>query len=426
MSTRLIFIILALSITGVAISAIWFDQNSLFPILICCGVAALSLIWLYFRVITSNRAVQIGMDLLSAQDFTSRLRKVGERNADRVVALFNTMIDQLREERLKSIEQESLLSLLIDASPMGVAIMNYDGKLSRTNQAFLNFSGLKNDSSLVGKTPQEWPIIFSESLANLKLGDSEVVSTGDTMRYRCYHLNFMRQGFPIDFYLIESLTEEVREAERSAYEKVIRILSHEVNNTMCGVRSILGLIKDTISDDELNEAVESCDSRCDKLCGFVTSFADVVKLPQPDLKEIDLINELKKIMPFLRMMVHEGIELKTELPDAPIYIMADSIQLQQVMINIVKNAVESIQRTGYILIKVSDDKEGCRLEIINNGTPISNEVAANMFRPFYTNKPNGRGIGLTLVSEILTRHKTRFRLSTDPDGITRFRIVFPG
>lgn len=422
MSTRLIFIILALSIAGLIITALL--PYSTVSVIACSVCAVLSLIWLYFRVITSNRAVQIGMNLLSAQDFTTRLRKVGERNADRVVKLFNTMIDRLREERLKNIEQESLLSLLIEASPMGVAIMDYDGKLSRTNNAFLRFSGLKDESTLIGKTPQEWPIIFSDSLANLKLGTSEVISTGDTMRYRCYHLKFMRQGFPIDFYLVESLTEEVREAERSAYEKVIRSLSHEVNNTMCGVRAVLDLIHDSISESDMIEAVESCDSRCEKLCGFVTSFADVVKLPPPDIKEMDICVELRKTTPFLRMMMNDGIELITGFPDKPILIMADSIQLQQVIINIVKNAVESIKNKGCIIIQVAEDKEGCLLEIANDGIPISDEVAANMFRPFYTNKPNGRGIGLTLVSEILTRHRTRFRLSTDSDGLTRFRILF--
>ena len=130
------------------------------------------------------------------------------------------------------------------------------------------------------------------------------------------------------------------------------------------------------------------------------------------------------MLPFLNMLIREDIELFTEIPENPLWIKGDSIQLQQVIINIFKNAVESISGKGYVLIRAYNDKDGTALEIVNNGDPISEEVASNMFRPFYTNKPNGRGIGLTLTSEILTRHKANFRLFTDKDGLTRFKINF--
>ncbi|MBD5288476.1 MAG: hypothetical protein HDS28_05310 [Bacteroides sp.] len=203
----------------------------------------------------------------------------------------------------------------------------------------------------------------------------------------------------------------ISQAERGAYEKVIRILSHEVNNTMCGVRSVFGLLSDSIHEKDLKEAIGSCDRRCEQLCEFVTSYADVIRLPQPNLKKIDLVNEVNRVLPFLRMMMPEDVKLLTDLQQKKMIISADNIQLQQVIINVVKNAVESIKGEGYVLIRISEEKKSYVLEIVNNGEPIPEEVAKNMFRPFFTNKPNGRGIGLTLTSEILTRHKTNFRYS---------------
>ncbi|MDE5791786.1 MAG: PAS domain-containing protein [Muribaculaceae bacterium] len=424
MGIRFIFTLTFLAFTALFLSSIHRPEHGLWTVIVFGIIGIISLILLYYRLVRSNHAVQIGMELLSAQDFNSRLRKVGERNADKVVKLFNTMIDQLREERLKNVEQESLLMLLLEASPMGVAIMDYDGRLAMCNNTFLKINGVSDDSRLKGMAPDEWPIELSENLAHLKLGKSEVVSLGTTKRYRCYHLNFMRHGFPRHFYLVESLTQEMREAERSAYEKVIRILSHEVNNTMCGVRSIFGLLSETIHDKDLEEAIGSCDRRCELLCEFVTSYADVIRLPQPNIKEIDLVNEINRMLPFLRMMLPEDVELLTEFPQKKVIISADNIQLQQVMINVVKNAMESIKGEGYVLIRISEEKRSYVLEIVNNGEPIPEEVAKNMFRPFFTNKPNGRGIGLTLTSEILTRHKTNFRLFTGKDGLTRFKISF--
>lgn len=216
----------------------------------------------------------------------------------------------------------------------------------------------------------------------------------------------------------------ISQAERGAYEKVIRILSHEVNNTMCGVRSVFGLLSDSIHEKDLKEAIGSCDRRCEQLCEFVTSYADVIRLPQPNLKKIDLVNEVNRVLPFLRMMMPEDVKLLTDLQQKKMIISADNIQLQQVIINVVKNAVESIKGEGFVLIRVSEEKRAPVLEIVNNGEPIPEEVAKNMFRPFFTNKPNGRGIGLTLTSEILTRHKTNFRLFSGKDGLTRFQINF--
>ena len=424
MGTRFIFTLTFFAIAALIFSSIFRHEHGMWPSFVFGGIGIISLIILYFRLVRSNHAVQIGMELLSGQDFNSRLRKVGERNADKVVNLFNTMIDQLREERLKNVEQESLLTLLLEASPMGVAIMDYDGRLAMCNNTFLKINGVNDDSLLKGKAPDEWPMELSENLVRLKLGTSEVISLGSTKRYRCYHLNFMRRGFPRHFYLVESLTKEMREAERSAYEKVIRILSHEVNNTMCGVRSVFGLLSDSIHEKDLKEAIGSCDCRCEQLCEFVTSYADVIRLPQPNLKKIDLVNEVNRVLPFLRMMMPEDVKLLTDLQQKKMIISADNIQLQQVIINVVKNAVESIKGEGFVLIRVSEEKKSYVLEIVNNGEPIPEEVAKNMFRPFFTNKPNGRGIGLTLTSEILTRHKTNFRLFTGKDGLTRFQISF--
>lgn len=423
MTSRVYFFLTILSLIGTALSAFFIPRWGFIPLLGFLLLGIISLALLHFSIVRPAKAAQRGMDILAAQDFNTRLRPVGERNANRVVRLFNTMIDRLREERLKNLEQESLLALLIEASPMGVAILDFDGRLSLLNDAFLRFSGSKDDSRFKGRRPEEWLGMLAVHLCRLSQGESAVVNTGDTMRYRCYRLSFIRRGFPVEFFLVESLTEEVREAERSAYEKVIRILSHEVNNTLCGVRSVLGLLADSSSEDDLREAARSCDDRCERLSGFVTSYADVVRLPKPVLKRMDLGEEMSKTIPFLRMILPERVELIAEIPDTPVIIEADMSQLQQAVVNIVKNAGDSIREEGYVRLTVSAEPVAT-LEIINNGEGISEEVAANMFRPFYTNKPHGRGIGLTLTSEILTRHHARFRLYTSDDGLTRFRIEF--
>jgi len=393
------------------------------------GVVIISfiLLSLLFRsVIKPQYTVIRGMELISSQDFNNRLVKVGERDSDKIVDLFNKMIDRLRNERLRNLEQESFLGLLIKASPMGVAMLDFDGCFTMVNGAFLKLTGIDSEKEIVGKRWEDLHADIRESMFRVPVGESQVIRCGDVRMYRCYHLNFIQSGFSREFYLIESLTEEVMKAEREAYEKVIRIISHEVNNTMGGVRSVLETIYDVIDDEDIKKVVESCDNRCSQMCGFISSYADVVRVPDPLLLKTDLNHELSKMIPFLRGMVPEEISLESGLDSEPLLAMVDITLIEQVIVNIVKNAAESIvDGKGWIELTAFRHNGNPVVEIVNNGIPISEEVSEQLFRPFFTTKKGGRGLGLTLVCEILNRHKAQYSLRTAPDGLTRFRIEFP-
>ena len=119
--------------------------------------------------------------------------------------------------------------------------------------------------------------------------------------------------------------------------------------------------------------------------------------------------------------------MKLDIPDAPVMVMADAAQLQQVMVNIVKNAAQSVGDTdGEISVSVSYTGKSARLTVTDNGPGISEEVSRELFTPFFTTRPSGCGVGLTLAAEVLRRHGTRFSLATDPaTHLTSFEIIFP-
>lgn len=396
--------------------------------------AIIVIIILWKSIVRPNRVVTRGLELLASQDFNNRLTHTGIHGPDKIVDLFNTMIDTLRSERTRNLEQENFLQLLTKASPMGVMILDFDRNVSMVNPAFLKITGMtepdilgkKIDPSSQASTSNCKPTtsLLAEML-KIPLGRNDVIRDGDMMMYRCYHLSFIQSSFRREFYLLESLTEEVIKAERAAYEKVIRTISHEVNNTMGGVRSVLQTIADSTDSADTLEVLESCDERCGQMCAFVSSYADVVRLPEPMRQQADLNEEIARMIPFLNMMVKEKVTLEFQPSSSPAIVNIDTNMMQQVLVNIVKNANESIMTgEGWIRIAVLTESGQTMLEISNNGTPISEEVSRHLFRPFYTTKRGGRGIGLTLTAEILTRLSARFSLRTDPDGITRFRITF--
>lgn len=395
------------------------------------GVTTLSLIvlvYFYRKLVMPLNSIANGIDLLREQDFSSRLSKVGQAEADRIVTMFNGMMDQLKNERLRLREQNHFLDLLISVSPMGVVILDFDGKVSMLNAAALRFLGYTSQTDLIGKRFDALDSPLAEEINRLDKDSTDTIRLNDSMIYRCSRLSFVDRGFPHPFILIESLTSEVVKAEKKAYEKVIRMIAHEVNNTTAGITSTLETVNEALEeiDDttDLRDVMKVCVERCYGMSRFITNFADVVKIPDPQLEQVRLNDRVSACKRFMETICRDrDITLHNELcADNPLVWM-DTVLFEQVLVNIIKNAAESIGQSGDIYIRTSASP--AVLEVADTGAGISREVEAKLFSPFFSTKPNGQGIGLIFIREVLSKHGCTFSLRTWPDGLTRFRINFP-
>ena len=394
------------------------------------GLITLSLVYLvyfYRKVIKPLNSIAGGMDLLRAQDFSSRLAPVGQREADRIVQVFNRMMDQLKEERLRLREQNHFLDLLISVSPMGVIILTLDEKISMANKASLEFMDEGEEENLIGKSMHKLNGTLAEELKRLPKGATETIRLSNSRIYRCSRLSFIDRGFAHPFYLIESLTADVMKAEKKAYEKVIRMIAHEVNNSVAGITSTLDTVNgalQTIDDTEdLQEVMKVCIERSFSMSRFITNFADVVKIPEPQLEEVSLNERVISCKRFMENVCQSrDINLQMDLCKENPTVNIDTSLFEQVLINIIKNSAESIGEKGCITIRTSASP--LMLEIGDTGQGISKETETMLFTPFFSTKPNGQGIGLIFIREVLMKHNCNFSLRTYPDGITRFRICF--
>ena len=394
------------------------------------GLITLSLVYLFYfyrKVIKPLNSIAGGMDLLRAQDFSSRLAPVGQREADRIVQVFNRMMDQLKEERLRLREQNHFLDLLISVSPMGVIILTLDEKISMANKASLEFMDEGEEENLIGKSMNELNGTLAEELKRLPKGATETIRLSNSRIYRCSRLSFIDRGFAHPFYLIESLTADVMKAEKKAYEKVIRMIAHEVNNSVAGITSTLDTVNgalQTIDDTkDLQEVMKVCIERSFSMSRFITNFADVVKIPEPQLEEVSLNERVISCKRFMENVCQSrDINLQMDLCNENPTVNIDTSLFEQVLINIIKNSAESIGEKGCITIRTSSDP--LMLEIGDTGKGISKETETMLFTPFFSTKPNGQGIGLIFIREVLMKHNCNFSLRTYPDGITRFCICF--
>ena len=385
------------------------------------------LIYFYRKVVKPLNSIAGGMDLLQAQDFSSRLAPVGQREADRIVSIFNRMMNQLKEERLHLREQNHFLDLLIKTSPMGVIILTLDERISMVNKAALAFLNEKTEEDLLDKTMDMLNGSLAEELTRLPKDTTTTIRLSDSHIYRCSHLSFIDRGFAHPFYLIESLTSEVMKAEKKAYEKVIRMIAHEVNNSVAGITSTLDTIDDalqTMDDTEdIREVMRVCVERSYSMSRFITNFADVVKIPEPQLEEVHLNDRVVACKIFMENLCqHRDIDLQLDLCEENPLVSMDTSLFEQVIINIIKNATESIDTHGKVIIRTSSLP--LMLEMGDTGRGISKEVESKLFSPFFSTKPNGQGIGLIFIREVLMKHGCTFSLRTYPDGITRFKIFF--
>ena len=385
------------------------------------------LIYFYRKVVKPLNSIAGGMDLLQAQDFSSRLSPVGQREADRIVSIFNRMMNPLKEERLRLREQNHFLDLLISVSPMGVIILTLDERISMANKAALEFLDEGTEEDIMNKTMDELSGSLAEELNRIPKDTTVTIRLSDSRIYRCSRLSFIDRGFAHPFYLIESLTSEVMKAEKKAYEKVIRMIAHEVNNSVAGITSTLDTIDDalqTIDDTEdIREVMKVCVERSYSMSQFITNFADVVKIPEPQKEDVHLHDRVTACKIFMENLCqNRDIDLHLELCEENPMVSMDTSLFEQVLINIIKNATESIDTNGKIFIRTSASP--LMLEIGDTGKGISKEVETKLFTPFFSTKPNGQGIGLIFIREVLMKHGYTFSLRTYPDGITRFRICF--
>lgn len=403
MRGRVIFYLLMLMQIGCA-AYFWIEEANWMAscgFLLCILLTSL----LYFFTLRPLRAVENGMSLLRAQDYASRLRNVGQKDTDNIVALFNDLMDRLKTERLRLEEQNLFLQQLIDASTQGIVIMDF------------------NDKPMF-KNPAAKAMLQEIALPELKEKETKTVRSCTGMIYKVQRLSFMDRGHRHAFYLIESLTEEVRQAERDAYGRVIRTIAHEVNNTIGGIGTVLQIIRDTSDDNDMIETIDSCTERTDKMTRFISAYASLVKLPYPQKQTVGLASSLESLHQFVMSACEQtGIKLIWDCQN-DCQVDLDPLLWEQAVVNIIKNSIESIESTGRKdgEIKVETSTEGV-VRITDNGAGLTDEVVPQLFTPFFTTKTQGQGIGLMLVSEVFSRHGWQFALTTDKaTSLTTFEV----
>ncbi|HWZ02108.1 MAG TPA: ATP-binding protein [Mucilaginibacter sp.] len=428
--TKYILFVVILHLVALTLSWFIFVENKIYFIISeVFIIISVIIAWqLYLQLLRPLKTLMQGVEAIKDRDFNVKFLSTGKHEMDQLIGVYNQMMDELRTERTRQEQQHFFLEKLIFTSPTGIIILDYDDNVQQINPKALQLIGVKADDVLKYPVDKlEHPLLLQ--IKRLNSGEAMVIKPDGINTYKLQKSHFVDRGFSRHFIMIEDLTTEILAAEKNVYGKVIRMMAHEVNNTIGPVNSIMqsalktNQLWENDRNNTLKEALQVAIDRNQNLNHFMRGFADLVKLPAANRKPFDIHQLLKSAARLMEIKAEERqVEFEFRLAEGQFMINADAQQMEQVLINIVKNAIEAIREKGKVTFISLPGKRS--IVIADSGAGIDRQHASDLFSPFFSTKKDGQGIGLTLVREILTNHNFDFSLKTIAEHQTEFTIIF--
>lgn len=365
------------------------------------------------RLVRPLHAVSNMLEALREGDYSLRTRAPAKDDAlGLILHEVNQLAGSFHNQRLDALEASNLLTRVMTV--IDVALFSFDDhdRLRLINRAGEDLLG-RTEEEVLGHTAEE--LGLSECLGGETPRVMDVAVAEGLGRWELRRRSFRWDGRPQRLVVLADLSQVLREEERVAWQRLIRVLSHEINNSLTPIKSIatsLSALLDregAASDDDLKEGLQVIAGRSEALGRFMSSYARLAKLPHPQKRELSVREWVQRVA-----SLESRIEV--EVLDSPdVRIEADGDQLDQLLINLLDNAVDaSLETGGAVRISWADVEGHVEVRIEDEGPGLAQ--TANLFVPFFTTKPKGSGIGLALSRQIVEAHGGRVKLRNRVDG----------
>lgn len=405
-------------------------------ILITAGAAALSFI-LSGIIFTARTRKKVSYMLDALEDKETNFRFREDKIADR---RFNRTLNRLRrifekeQEEIK--EQEKYFGKMLDKVQTGIAVIDSDGEsIQYCNSTALSMLGVSSLSTI--RQLRRISPSMAEAFSKISEGHEEKATCTNetsTMTFSVTSSSAELRGKSVKIVVFNDISSDIEENEAASWTKLIRVLTHEIMNTVTPIASLSEALagyagttnsnEESFSGPDIKAGLETIASSAKGLIKFVNSYRDLTHLPMPDKKAFYLRELIERVLKLTeeQMSAAGAVCTYTEKSD-DILLYADMGQISQIFINMLKNAIQAGATSIEITAEI-DKTESVVVNISNNGAPISRESQEEIFVPFYTTKQTGTGIGLSISRQIMRMHNGTIRLTRSDDAVTTFTLIF--
>ncbi|TDE18576.1 sensor histidine kinase [Dyadobacter psychrotolerans] len=394
---------------------------------------------LYQYVTNVNRKLTYFLESVRYSDFTINFRhdnKMG-KTFQELNQQFNEVLHAFRQARAEKEANLQYLNTIVQHIGTGLITFDSTGQVNLINNAALRMLGIYRLHQL-SELQDKHPRLF-ELLSNLDSGVRELYRTPSDQPLALQGAAIQLRGMWVRIVVLQNIQTELQQQEVESWQNLTRVLRHEIMNSMTPIVSLVGTMRLIVNEDieksttdqeavnDLKEALQTLEKRSKGMMQFVNAYRDFTTLPKPVFSNLNVAELLQEVLQLLQTdLTTAGVLWKLTVKPENLIVKVDASQIQQVLINLIKNASEafSTQTDRVISLEAYQNDNTTFIEVQDNGDGIEPEAIDNIFIPFYTTKKTGSGIGLSLSRQILQQHGGQLNVASEVGKGTVFTLVF--
>jgi two-component system nitrogen regulation sensor histidine kinase NtrY len=438
---RVIFRVVLLGLTMALFSYMISRPNMLFAAMLMGIIIIIQLVDIFKFISQTNRKLTRFLESVRYSDFISGFaadNRLGKSFKELNIA-FNEVLEAFRKARSEKEEHWQYLNSVVQQVRTGILSFDAEGNVQLINaKRFIGTSNLKNIKELINLNPKLYHAINSAELGKSELykGPNEIYLTIQSTELRI-------RGTDVKLVTLQNIQPELQKQELEAWQNLTRVLRHEIMNSITPISSLTSTLREILDHDmerknshyelreegaeDLKEGLSTIENRSRGLIKFIDAYREYTSLPKPKMTTVRLKDLIDHVAQLMRTELKKTpIAFHYECSSEYLTIQADVEMIEQVLINLMKNAIEALSETEHPRLELigSYDENAVKIEIIDNGPGIIKEALEHIFVPFYTTKRSGSGIGLSLSRQIMQMHNGSITVDSEPDVKTVFTLRF--
>ncbi|MFC3880394.1 sensor histidine kinase [Algoriphagus namhaensis] len=435
--------LLAASLFGLAYTI--FDSWGGFIISLFLVLVIIQIVFLLRYSESSFKKVRVFLDNIKEDKYSQLYPvKFDGTETDDLHIEFNAILAKLKEDQSEKEASSQYFKSVFKHLSIGLITFGESGEIQLINTAakrILSVTELKNISEIESINKE-----LNLAISNLRTGGSELIKIAHPdgiMQLSVYVIELLMRGEKFKLVSLQNIQSELEEKEMEAWQNLVKILTHEIMNSITPISSLAGTIREDIqsklehieriSPQDMEDylmGINTIEKRSEGLTNFVSDFRSLAHIPAPKFTSISI----SKLFDSLEVLLHHQLEkqnitLRKELNPSELILFGDQTQIEQVLINLTQNAIQALEDCDEKEIRLCafiDEAGKIILEVKDSGKGIDEEALSKIFIPFFTTKKKGSGIGLSLSKQIMRRHKGNIQVKSIPGEGTTFKLIFNG